>query len=600
MTQKISHQRLKNPSRLQQFFWQCWITPLAMATISTIFSVIPVKAAQTIYFYYGPLGFSIEVDSLELFAKEGKINRELDFYLSRVEPETQAKFRQVLLKRQEIDPVQLYRFLRTPIGEELLTQVGKLINFPGGGNGKYGIRAALGKAAFDSEGLTLLNFMRQFSTDIELNTDNILQVRDSMQFLVRATKQMELAMASLSSKEAASSTPVDFSKLPDIRLPGNYGYIKQTLTLNDTSRQRQLTVDIYKPQKWREGKTPVVLASHGLAANRQRYEEVAKHLASYGYVVAVPQHPGSDATYLQGMLQGYYRNLFNLNEFIDRPLDISYVLDELERLNPSEFEGRLNLQGVGLFGHSFGGYAALAIAGAQINFPQLEQDCNQGLWYPNVSLFLQCQVLKLPRQTYDFRDRRVGAIMLLNPVSSSIFGVKGLSRIQIPVLIGIGDRDKATPAVVEQLRPFTFLPTSDKYLALLEGQAHYINREENFVDISELSAGTKEAIDSLSETELLDPELFYKYAKAMNKAFFEYYIANNADYLPYLQSSYAKYLSEEPFLIHLIGASSVEAIKQAIEDFIAEEEIEERYIDLAGDERKSSKSRISNSFDGAN
>lgn len=44
------------------------------------------------------------------------------------------------------------------------------------------------------------------------------------------------------------------------------------------------------------------------------------------------------------------------------------MIDELERRNPSQFEGRLDLQNVGVPGHSFGGYGALAVAGAVIDF----------------------------------------------------------------------------------------------------------------------------------------------------------------------------------------------------------------------------------------
>ncbi|MGK7914509.1 MAG: alpha/beta hydrolase family protein [Prochloraceae cyanobacterium] len=229
---------------------------------------------------------------------------------------------------------------------------------------------------------------------------------------------------------------------------------------------------------------------------------------------------------------------------------------------------------MGVIGHSFGGFTALAMAGAQINFEQLEQDCDKIIWDPNLSLLLQCRALNLPHQTYDFRDRRVKAVMVLNPVTSSIFGVKGLSKIQIPIFIGAGELDPATPAAIEQIRPFTFLTTSDRYLALLKGQAH--------VDISQLDAGATEAIESLPKLELLEPELFHKYGKAISTAFLEYYIANNPDYLPYLQSSYAQYLSEEPFPFYLIGDSSVEALEQAIEDFIAQEgfeNIDDRYID---------------------
>ena len=573
MSPKISHQGWKNSLRPQQISWQRWIRSLALGTIPAIFSVIPVNAAQTVDFYYGPLGFSIEVESLELFAKEGKINRQLDFYLRRIKPEARDKLREDLSRRQDVNPVQLYRFLRTPIGEKILTQVGKLINFPRGGNGKYGIRAALVKAAFDTEGLSVVNFIRQFPTEtLELNTNNIFKVRDLLQVLVRGTERMEEEIAQLSSQEAANSTPVDFSQLPDLKLPGKYGYTKQTLTLNDTSRQRQLTVDLYKPQTWREGKTPVVVASHGLASNREYYRKNAKHLATYGYVVAVPQHPGSDSIYLEDMLQGYHRTVFNLNEFIDRPLDISYVLDELERRNQTEFEGRLNLESVGVMGHSFGGYTALAIAGAQINFERLEQDCNQIIWDPNFSLLLQCRALKLPRQTYDFRDRRVGAIIVLNPVNRSIFGSEGLSTVQIPVLIAAGDLDLATPAAIEQIIPFTFLSTPERHLILAKGQAHV-------TDISILeSVGATKAIDSLSEVkyseeEFLEEDLFYDYGNAIIPVFFEYYLANNEDYLPYMQSSYGQYLSEEPFPLYMIGSSSSEALRQALKDFAAQEEL---------------------------
>ncbi|MGK7914510.1 MAG: alpha/beta hydrolase [Prochloraceae cyanobacterium] len=568
MARKISRKQLKNSPRPRGFFWQRWIRSLALGTIPAIFSVIPVNAAQTIYFYYGPLGFSIEVDSLELFAKEGKINSELDFYLSRVEPEAQAKFRQVLVNRQEVNPVQLYRFFRTPLGEELLNQIGNLINIPGGRNGKYAIRAALGKAAFDSEGLTLLNFLRQFPTDIELNTDRILEVARLVELLVKGTEWMVAQMTELSSVEAANSTSVDFSKLPDLRLTGKYGYIKQTIALHDKSRQRKFKVDIYKPKKWRPGKTPVVIASHGLATDSDYFEKRGKHLASYGYLVAVPQHPGSNFNQLQEMLQGYSQEVFKLNEFIDRPLDISYVLDELERRNETEFEERLDLESVGVMGHSFGGYTALAIAGAQINFEQLEQDCQKVIWDPNLSLLVQCRALKLPRQNYNFRDRRVKVILIANPVNSTIFGAKGLSQIEIPVVIGAGSRDPATPAVLEQVRSFTWLTTADKYLILIEGHTH--------IDISILDAGATKAIESLSELKLPDSELLDRYGNAIIVAFFEYYIANNRDYFSYLQSSYAQYLSEQPFSIYLIGSSSVEALVQAIEDFKLREGIDER------------------------
>lgn len=73
-------------------------------------------------------------------------------------------------------------------------------------------------------------------------------------------------------------------------------------------------------------------------------------MASYGYVVVLPQHPGSDTQQTEDFLAGFSRQIFRLNEFIDRPLDITFVLNELTRLNNQQFGGKLNLESVGVGG----------------------------------------------------------------------------------------------------------------------------------------------------------------------------------------------------------------------------------------------------------
>ncbi|NEO63975.1 MAG: hypothetical protein F6J98_27530, partial [Moorea sp. SIO4G2] len=49
----------------------------------------------------------------------------------------------------------------------------------------------------------------------------------------------------------------------------------------------------------------------------------------------VPEHVGSNVEYSQAVLQGL-ANGINPVEFIERPLDIRYVLDELEDLSKSD------------------------------------------------------------------------------------------------------------------------------------------------------------------------------------------------------------------------------------------------------------------------
>ncbi|NET06908.1 MAG: alpha/beta hydrolase [Symploca sp. SIO2B6] len=568
MESKTFGKELKNLIRPNQLVFRRWFRSLGLGVICTILSAIPVNAAERIYFDYGPLALSISVDSLETFAKEGKINKELEFYLKRVSEENQATFREVLQTKQEVDPVQLYRFFRTPIGEQLLTGFGKIIQVQGGRNGKYSIRGALVQAAADPEGLTVLNFMRKFSTNIELNTDQILEVSGLLEKIVKATDEMVSQISRLAAAEAATENSVNFSILPDIRKTGEFGFRKQIITLKDNSRQREFRVELYQPQRWRAGQTPVVIASHGLASTPEHFQQPAQHLASYGYVVALLQHPGSDLTYLQNTLAGYSRDIFRIEEFIDRPLDVSYVLDELARRNQAEFAGKLNLQEVGVIGHSFGGYTALALAGAEIDFERLETDCNRVVWDPNLSLLVQCRALELPRKAYNFRDPRVKAAIAINPVNSSVFGPKGLSKIQIPVFLGAGTLDPATPAVLEQMRSFTWLNTPNKHLGLLEGQAH--------LNFSQLDAGTKAMIDSLPNLKLPPQSLIDDYGNAMMLSFLEVHVVTNSEYRPYLQSSYAEYISQEPFKFYLISSSSVNELNRVIQEFKAREGISDR------------------------
>jgi predicted dienelactone hydrolase len=537
-----------------------WLHSLLLSTIIVPLAAMGAEAAERIYFNYGPLGFSVSISSLERFAKDGTVDRELAFYLERVTPQQREQFRQALLQRSNLDAVQIYRFFKTPMGEDILEGIGDLIQIEGGLNAKYPLRGAVFQAATDAEGLTLLNFLKKFPTNIQLNTDEIFALADKVEAAIALTNSTIETVAQLSAKEVKTEKTVDFATLTDLREPGAFGFKQQKLILKDEKRDREFAVYLYTPQQWRPGKTPVIIFSHGLASQPEDFGKRGEHLASHGYVVALPQHPGSDLIHLQEMLEGYTSDVFNVNEFIDRPLDISFVIDELEKRNQSEFSERLDLQQVGVAGHSFGGYTALAVAGARIDFENLQTACSGGDWDPNLSLLLQCRALELFRKDYNFRDERVKAVLAINPVNSSIFGSQGLSQIKIPVFIVAGSYDPATPAIYEQLRSFPWLTVRDKYLALAEGQAH--------VDFSALDAGASQLLNSLPNLTLPDPVLLDSYANAMTLAFFETYIANNSKFRPYLQASYATYLSrQEPFKVYLIDASSASQLARALDKF---------------------------------
>lgn len=538
------------------------ITSLFSGCLSVFLTAIPLNAAEKLYLSYGPLMFSLQVKSLETFAKDGTINKDLDFYLQRATPQQQAEFREALVKRVDINPVLISRFYNSKIGEDILTRLGKGITLQGGINGKYALRGALIEAAASPEGLTLLNVFKKFPTNIQFQGELMKGLAQEADKVILATETLIKEFRSLTAQEATIGSPVNYATLPDLRKPGDYEVKKQVWHLTDKSRDRDFYVDVYIPQQEGASKTPVVVFSHGLSSRPEDYAKGLEHLASYGYLVAAPQHPGSDTIYLQGMLEGYHRDVFDLNEFINRPKDLSYVIDELQRRNQSEFQDKLDLENVGVGGHSFGGYTVMAIAGAEIDFENLQQDCNRLYGGLNVSLLLECRALELPRQTYNLRDGRIKAVFAANPVNRSIFGQKEISKISIPILLASGSDDPAAPPVFEQAASFTWLTTPDKYWALIEGQAH--------VNFTMLDPGIKKAIDSVGHLTLPSQTLIGSYNDAISAAFFQIYIGNNESYRPYLRSSYAEYLSQgETFKLDFISAASSDEFASAIEKFKA-------------------------------
>lgn len=550
------------------------VTTVIIGTLASLSVSFPLMAAEKIRFVYDSILISIPVSSLDTFAREGKASQQLNkiFWLAGANEEDQAAFRNALNKSINIDPLLLSRSLNTEEGERLLSYFGNVINVQGGRNGKYIIRGAIMSAALSPEGLTPINVLNNFSTNVEINLRQALVLSKKIDQIVAATYALVNKVQVLAADEAKNAPKVDFSQLPDIRQPGPMGFIQQRWDLYDPKRRRRFYVEVYQPKQLKGDKVPVVVLSHGLASRPEDFANRAEHLASYGYVVVMPQHPGSDLQQAENFINGYTFQIFQRDEFIDRPLDISYTLDELERRNQNQFQGKLDLKNVGAFGHSFGGYAVLAVAGATLDLKNLENKCNIDIGQLNLALLLQCRALKLDDKVYDFTDKRITSVFAINPVNAAIFGQRGLQNIRIPIFLAAGSYDPATPFVFEQSLTFPRLVnTKDKYLQLQEGQAH--------VDFSQLDAGMTDLLETTLELNLPSPELLDNYTNSMMLAFFQTYNANDPKYKVYLQSAYVNYLSEgQEFKSHLITDVSA----QPLEDFIFQF-IRKHNIDLIAD-----------------
>ncbi|MBW4485434.1 MAG: alpha/beta hydrolase [Tildeniella torsiva UHER 1998/13D] len=516
----------------------------------TLLSGLPVQAAEAIFFSYGPVERSVSTSSLETLLESGELTDDLAFYVNLVglsEAEV-AQLRENLDRPLEVDGVLLSRFLYTGLGEELLDQVGVILKTRAGDNGKLSLRAALIQAATSPEGLSAINVVRSLPTDMQIDINDARAVASAIERIVNATQESITQLEQITVSQAAQQPAIDYASLADLTVPGPARVQIQRFELTDTQRDRQLYVDVVRPRQWR-GQAPVMVFSHGLTSRPEARHQWASHLASHGIVVVLPQHPGSDAQQVADFQAGLRSDVFEVQEFIDRPLDITFVLNELERLNPTEFEGRLKLDQVGVGGHSLGGYTALAVAGAELNFDHLQEVCDSNFIYLNMSLLLQCQALELPRETYNFRDPRVNSVLLVNPVNSSVFGPEGLAAVTVPVMVIAGSYDPATPAVFEQFRTFPWYTTENRSLALIEGQAH--------IDFSALDAGLSQLLSNLPGLTLAEPEVIDRYLNALGLAFVSRYVARRPEYGLYLRSGYDSYLSQgEPFRLFMVNAGA--------------------------------------------
>ncbi len=540
---------------------------VVFSTASWLLCSLPTQAAENVYVSLGLLEISVSVESLEQYAKEGTITPELAAYTRYLTKEQQEKLQEILTIPAELDTVAIAQFLYSPQGEAVLRQFGEIIDTKARQGGFYAIRSGLILAAADPEGLTLLNFLQHFPTNgLRINSGRGLELVNQLSQFIKQTDQtvalierQALENAVLRGENQAS----DFSR--NLQSRGTVPYRRQGLNLVDQQRPtlqeevtelttREIPTHLYLPETPTFERPPLIVISHGLGSDRNTYSYLAEHLASYGFAVATIEHPGSNARQLQSLLMGLKQEVSPPSELINRPRDIKFLLDYLER----NYNTQINLNQVGLLGQSYGAYTSLAVSGAEINYDRVAEQCEmQDLaTVLNFSVLLQCQLLRLPQEDYQFDDPRIKAVFAINPFTSRIFGEEGIQGIDIPTLLVTSSADTATPALPEQIRPFTWLDSSQKYLVLLKRGTHF----------STLAEGTEEGIPLPEEAIGPEPAIAQNYIRALSIAFFKTHLVNEITYEPYLSARYISEISRSPMPLFLLDSLPDELRNNLLEE----------------------------------
>jgi predicted dienelactone hydrolase len=229
------------------------------------------------------------------------------------------------------------------------------------------------------------------------------------------------------------------------------------LVVKDTARSREIPLRVYLPASMKPA--PVVLFSHGLGGSREGSTFFGKHWAARGYVVVFVQHPGSDESvwrdkpFVERMPA--MRQAANLDNFMLRVKDVPVVLDQLKQWNDAkdnELFGRLDMERVGMSGHSFGAVTTQAVSGQ-----------------------------RYPLSATSLTDKRIKAAIAFSPSAPRAGDVKrAFGDVKIPWMLMTGTNDTAPigdQTVESRLSVFPALPAGSKYELVLKDAEHSVFTE---------------------------------------------------------------------------------------------------------------------------
>jgi predicted dienelactone hydrolase len=518
---------------------------------------MPAKAAEQVTLNYPPLGnFTIQVDSLAAFAKDGTVNKDLAFFVKLAPPEQVVQLREGLVRRYEMTPTVVTQFAQSDVGKEVFEDLGLILKTGNNQNGSQALIKAFSLAAADPEGVSILNLIRKYP-DQTILIDGKLGFQ-AIADLNKQTKEKELTVAAIQEQNASDSAALPGTPL-NVRQPGPRTWLKQPITFRNPNRGSvAIAADLYLPQGG-SAPAPLIVISHGLASNRTTFAALATHLASHGFAVALPEHIGSNTQYVERFFSGINSGSLP-DDLVHRPADIKFLLDELQTLNTNNpaLKGKLNLQQVGVMGQSLGGYTALAAAGAPLNFPLLRQRCGelaqpQALTF-NLSLLIECRALAAKARAMPIKDPRVKAVLAINPLTSLFFGEQGMRQIQVPTMIIAGSNDIFSPPQAEQIMPFTWLTTPDRYLIVLGKGTHF----------SFIGTDSKGILPVPPEMVGPDGTSARAALAATSTAFFNTYVNNQPQYRPYLSATYLRSLVQQPFSLVVTQTLTQAQIDKAI------------------------------------
>ena len=233
----------------------------------------------------------------------------------------------------------------------------------------------------------------------------------------------------------------------------------------DINRTRNVPIKVHYPTE--KGIYPLVIISHGAGGDWDTHFALAHHLATHGFIVFCLEHIGSNSKMLKRSIR-LFKNLNDMihdgNEVLGRPKDVSYAINQAMIWNQSNeiLKGKIDLENIGVLGHSFGAYTSMAIAGMKPALDWLEPRTNFGNGLGD-----------------DMKDKRVKACIALSPqgVGEPFFVKESFSSLSTPLLGISGTEDKQQGGLlpVGRYNAFDYWSSTGNNIFVWLSNAHHLD-----------------------------------------------------------------------------------------------------------------------------
>jgi len=232
----------------------------------------------------------------------------------------------------------------------------------------------------------------------------------SLTFIALLTTTLSVAQPPAMDDSRNGTIPVEVLEFPHLKdlhresvsTPQRRRLFRRNAPPSKTEPGRRVPIKLHLPTG--VGPYPVVIISHGAGGNWDTHYAQAHHLASHGFAVLCLEHVGSNSERMKTsprLMRNLKEMIYDSTEVLGRPADIRFAVDQIAEWNVSDpkLRGRLDLNKIGVMGHSFGAFTVMVVGGMRpaLNWIRPQVGTGSGLGPSLLDGRIKCGVALSPQ-----------------------------------------------------------------------------------------------------------------------------------------------------------------------------------------------------------